>query len=95
MSRSTAPYNDQQLRQEGYTEIFSGADLGRLFGSSGVWPFGAGCCQYGQSWQANMEHLLSFDQQRLGQLFRSREHWKLVADRNHRWSRQVTVRERT
>ncbi len=79
----SAPYNDQQLRQEGYTEILSGAILGRLFGSSGVWPFGAGCCQYGQSWQANMEHPSSFDQQRLGQLFRSREHWKLVADRNH------------
>jgi hypothetical protein len=30
-----------------------------------------------------MEHPASFDQQRLGQLFRSREHWKLVADINH------------
>jgi hypothetical protein len=30
-----------------------------------------------------MEHPSSFDQQRLGQLFRSREHWKLVADFNH------------
>ena len=79
----SAPYNDQQLRQEGYTEILSGAILGRLFGSSGVWPFGAGCCQYGSTWQANMEHASSFDQQRLGQLFRSREHWKLVADTNH------------
>ena len=32
---STHPYNDQQLRQEGYTEILSGATLGRLFGSCG------------------------------------------------------------
>ena len=79
----SVPYNDQQLRQQGYTEILSGAKLGRLFGSSGVWPFGAGCCQYGSTWQANMEHPSSFDQQRLGQLFRSREHWKLVADLNH------------
>ena len=30
-----------------------------------------------------MEHTASFDQQRLGQLFRSREHWKLIADTNH------------
>jgi hypothetical protein len=79
----TAPYNDLELRQQGYAEILSGSKLGRLFGSSGVWPFGAGCCQNGQTWQANMEHPSSFDQQRLGQLFRSREHWKLVADRNH------------
>jgi len=80
---STKPYDDQQLRQEGYTEILSGATLGRLFGSSGVWPFGAGCCQHGSKWQVNMEHQASFDQQRLGELFRSREHWKLVADINH------------
>ncbi|MGO8817170.1 MAG: DUF4038 domain-containing protein [Terriglobia bacterium] len=79
----SAPYNDQQLRRQGYTEVLSGANLGRLFGSSGVWPFGAGCCQYGSTWQANMEHPSSYDQQRLGQLFRSREHWKLVADTNH------------
>lgn len=76
-------YDDQQLRQEGYTEILSGATLGRLFGSAGVWPFGAGCCQHGSRWQVIMEHPASFDQQRLGQLFRSREHWKLVADINH------------
>ena len=77
-----APYNDQQLRRQGYTEILSGAILGRFYGSSGVWPFGAGCCQYGFTWQANMEHPSSSDQQRLGQLFRSREHCKLVADRD-------------
>jgi hypothetical protein len=78
-----SPYNNQQLRQEGYTEVLSGAYLGRLFGSSGVWPFGAGCCQHGSTWQANMDNTASFDQQRLGQLFRSREHWKMVADLSH------------
>jgi hypothetical protein len=30
-----------------------------------------------------MERQASFDQERLGQLFRSREHWKLAADTNH------------
>jgi hypothetical protein len=79
----SSPYNDRHLRQEGYTEVLSGAYLGRLFGSSGVWPFGASCCQHGSTWQANMDNPASFDQQRLGQLFRSREHWKLVADRDH------------
>jgi hypothetical protein len=78
-----APYTDQQLRQQGYTEILAGAYLGRLFGSSGVWPFGATCCQHGPAWQVNLDHPASFDQERLGQLFRSREHWKMVADRNH------------
>lgn len=78
-----APYTDKQLRQQGYTEVLSGAKLGRLFGSSGIWPFGATCCQHGPSWQVNMDHPASFDQQRLGDLFRSREHWKMVADLNH------------
>jgi hypothetical protein len=77
------PYDDQQLRQAGYTEILSGATLGRLFGSAAVWPFGAGCCQHGSRWQVSMDRPASFDQQRLGQLFRSREHWKLVADIDH------------
>jgi len=78
-----APYTDEQLRQQGYTEILSGAHLGRLFGSSGIWPFGATCCQHGPSWKVNMDHPASFDQQRLGDLFRSREHWKMVADLGH------------
>jgi hypothetical protein len=30
-----------------------------------------------------MDHPASFDQQRLGDLFRSREHWRMVADLNH------------
>lgn len=77
------PYSREQLRQVGYVEVLSGAHLGRMFGSSGVWPFGAGCCQQGSTWQENMEHPASFDQQRLGRLFRSREHWKLVADLKH------------
>jgi len=78
-----APYTVEQLRQQGYTEVLSGAYLGRLFGSSGVWPFGATCCQHGPTWQVNMDHPASFDQQRLGDLFRSREHWRMVADLNH------------
>lgn len=79
-----APYNNQQLRQEGYAEVLGGAYLGRLFGSSAIWPFNSGCCEpKGYTWQTDIDATPSFDQQRLGQLFRSREHWKLVPDSNH------------
>jgi len=79
-----APYNNQQLRQEGYTEVLGGAYLGRLFGSSSVWPFNATCCEpRGTTWQADMDAPPSFDQQRLGQLFRSREHWMMEPDITH------------
>ena len=79
-----APYNNQQLRQEGYSEVLGGAYLGRLFGSSAIWPFNATCCEpSGYTWQTDIDATPSADQQRLGQLFRSREHWKMVPDVNH------------
>lgn len=78
------PYNSQQLRQEGYTEVLAGAYLGRLFGSGAIWPFNSTCCEAaGYKWQTDLDATPSFDQQRLGQLFRSREHWKLEPDINH------------
>jgi len=79
-----APYNNQQLRQEGYTEVLGGATLGRLFGSSSIWPFNAQCCEpHGTKWQTDIDASPSFDQQRLGQLFRSREHWMMEPDITH------------
>jgi len=79
-----APYNNQQLRQEGYTEVLGGAYLGRLFGSSSIWPFNATCCEpRGTTWQTDIDAYPSFDQQRLGQLFRSREHWMMEPDITH------------
>jgi len=79
-----APYNHRQLRQEGYTEVLGGAYLGRLFGSSSIWPFNAPCCEpRGTTWQTDMDAQPSFDQQRLGQLFRSREHWRMEPDLTH------------
>jgi hypothetical protein len=78
------PYNRQQLRQEGHTEVLAGAYLGRLFGSSAIWPFNTTCCEpRGYKWQTDIDAAPSFDQQRLGQLFRSREHWKMEPDINH------------
>lgn len=79
-----APYNSQKLRQEGYAEVLGGAYLGRLFGSSAIWPFDSSCCEpKGYAWRTDMDATPSVDQQRLGQLFRSREHWKLVPDIDH------------
>jgi hypothetical protein len=79
-----APYNNQQLRQEGYTEVLGGAYLGRLFGSSAILAFNATCCEpAGYKWQSDLDARPSFDQQRLGQLFRSREHWKMEPDIGH------------
>ena len=79
-----APYNNQQLRQEGYTEVLGGAYLGRLFGSSAIWPFNSTCCMpAGYKWQSDLDATPSFDQQRLGQLFRSREHWMMEPDITH------------
>jgi hypothetical protein len=79
-----APYSNQQLRQEAYTEVLGGAYLGRVFGSSAVWPFNASCCEpKGYTWQTDIDATPSSDQQRLGQLFRSREHWKMVPDTGH------------
>jgi hypothetical protein len=84
MEPNEVPYNSQQLRQEGYTEVLAGAYLGRLFGSSAIWPFNATCCEPGgYKWQTDIDAAPSFDQQRLGQLFRSREHWKMEPDTNH------------
>jgi hypothetical protein len=75
----------RQLRQEGYYEILSGATLGRLFGSGPIWVFDAPCCRVsGQTWKGNIDASASVDQQLLGQLFRSREHWKMAPDVNHR-----------
>jgi len=79
-----APYNNQQLRHEGYAEVLGGAYLGRLFGSSAIWPFNATCCEpRGYTWKSDIDAAPSFDQQRLGQLFRSREHWKMEPDVGH------------
>jgi Protein of unknown function (DUF4038)/Putative collagen-binding domain of a collagenase len=74
----------EQLRTEGYTEVLSGAYLGRMFGSSAIWPFNASCCNNTDTtWQAQLTAATIQDQQRLGELFRSREHWLLVPDTNH------------
>ena len=79
-----ASMTNQQLRQEAYIEVLSGATLGRLFGSSAIWPFNASCCEPGSySWSTDIDATPSVNQQYLGQLFRSREFWKMAPDTTH------------
>lgn len=74
----------EQLRQEGYYEVLSGAKLGRLYGSSAIWTFGAPCCMVkGQNWRDQLRNPDSTDVQVFGNLFRSREHWLMVPDFKH------------
>ena len=70
------------VRQEGYWAVLGGSTLGRLFGNYAIWNF----TWYGQThdpWQGQLGSVGSVGQAWLGQLFRSREHWKLVPDMTH------------
>jgi len=74
---STTPL---QLREESYWEVLSGCTLGRIFGNNAIWSFGGPNDTMGQTWQSQLASSGSTAQQYLGQLFRSREFWKLVPD---------------
>jgi hypothetical protein len=74
-------------RAEVYQAVLGGAHLGFIFGNCVIWPFGA-VYQYckiqpGQTWQNRLSSTGSIGRQYLGQLMRSREHWKMVPDINH------------
>lgn len=70
------------VRQEGYWAVLSGSTLGRLFGNFAIWDFSwSGATN--SPWKAQLNSEGSRGQARLGRLFRSREHWKLVPDIKH------------
>ena len=71
---------DLQLREESYWEVLSGCTLGRIFGNNAIWTMGGPFDTMGQTWQSQLASAGSTAQQYLGQLFRSREFWKLVPD---------------
>jgi len=89
-----------QLRVAHYQGELSGLYLGAFFQNRPIWCFNTASGVAGQSssqwgrgfcsvatwgaWQNYLSSQGSTDQARLGQLFRSREHWKLVPDINHR-----------
>jgi hypothetical protein len=85
---------EPELRFEMYTEILSGAYLGRIFGNGAIWSFnapnGSTCingndsCRSGDpTWQSQLTSAGSISQEYQGRLFSSREHWLLVPDINH------------
>jgi hypothetical protein len=70
------------VRQEGYWAVLSGSTLGRVFGNYAIWNFSwPGATK--ASWKVQLNAEGSRGQARLGRLFRSREHWKLVPDIKH------------
>jgi hypothetical protein len=76
-----------ELREQGYWAVLSGAYLGNGgFGNSPLWYFnGRPFARAGdRTWQSELASPGSIGQMNLGKLFRSREHWKLVPDVNHK-----------
>jgi hypothetical protein len=71
-----------EVRQEGYYAVLSGATMGRLFGNYAIWNFSWSRAT-SDSWKSQLNSTGSLGQVWLGELFRSREHWKLVPDVNH------------
>lgn len=73
-----------QARQEGWWEILSGCYGGRIWSNSAINCFNSLNCNGGlPSWQSQLSSGGSVGQQYLGQLMRSREHWKLIPDISH------------
>lgn len=71
-----------QFRTEAYAAVLGGCTLGRLMGDGAIWPFNSpnGDPSVVAPWQGQLGSQGSTDQQRLGNLLRSRSHYKLVPD---------------
>lgn len=70
------------VRQEGYWAVLSGSTLGRVFGNYAIWDFSwPGATK--DPWKNQLASQGSQGQAKLGRLFRSREHWKMVPDIKH------------
>ena len=75
-----------QLREQEYWAVLGGAYLGNGgFGNRPIWYFNGGPnVEPGEpSWQSQLASPGSLAQMYLGRLFRSREHWKMVPDKDH------------
>lgn len=76
---------DFQIREEGYWEVLSGCYAGRLFGNAAIYGFNSpngGVTS--PTWRSQLDSVGSVGQANMGKLFRSREHWKLEPDLNHK-----------
>lgn len=73
------------LREEAYWAVLAGAHLGVFFGNNAIWTFGpAPNDTMGRPWQSQLNSEGTIGRECLGKLFRSREHWKLVPDIDHK-----------
>ncbi|HTY84410.1 MAG TPA: DUF4038 domain-containing protein [Silvibacterium sp.] len=74
---------EREVREEGYSAVLNGCILGRFFGNYAIWDFSwSGATN--DPWHSQLNSEGSIGQAWLGKLFRSREHWKLVPDIEHR-----------
>jgi hypothetical protein len=71
------------VRQEGYSAVLGGCTLGRFFGNYAIWDFDWKAAT-SNPWKNELGASGSVSQSWLGRLFRSREHWKLVPDIDHK-----------
>jgi hypothetical protein len=73
-----------QLREQEYWSVLSGCSLGFVFGNNPIWcfdsPQSVSACNTGTTWQSQLASSGSVAHQYFGQLFRSREFWKLIPD---------------
>jgi chitodextrinase len=73
-----------QARQEGYWEVLSGCNVGRMFGNGPIWSFNATHSgDTSPSWQSQLGSPGSLGQEYMGRLMRSREHWLMAPDTAH------------
>jgi Protein of unknown function (DUF4038)/Putative collagen-binding domain of a collagenase len=79
----THSITELQLREEAYWEVLSGCYLGRMFGNDAIWTMGGPKDSIGKTWQSQLGSRGSVDQEYLGKLMRSREHWLMVPDANN------------
>jgi Protein of unknown function (DUF4038)/Putative collagen-binding domain of a collagenase len=82
-----SPLSELQIREQGYWGVLSGAYLGNGgFGNSPLWYFSTGphAKPNDPGWKTQLGSEGSLGQMYLGKLFRSREHWKLAPDLDHK-----------
>jgi hypothetical protein len=68
------------LRTEAYWAVLSGAYLGQFFGNNAIWDFGNPADDTIGPWPNQLSSTGSVGRELLGNLFRSREHWRMVPD---------------
>jgi hypothetical protein len=71
------------LRNQAYSAVLSGANLGHFFGNCPIWAFGNWFCSGAGTWQSNLDSTAATQLGYVGQLFESLAHYELVPDNSH------------